>query len=474
MNLTLSQWNRDINVLGELRTSWNDRLKVCNETLQLEKGSGLREAGTPVASDANAVSNYLFNLTIIGKNCFKHIQENFDHFSDFYERISFFNKQCKCLSVRISDLQFTYRRHDINDTRFAKHLSMIQDQAYLLSLDVKKYKSTLIKPPLRERSPKHIDYNERTHLSEIKLKYPKRVPLEDTVAAAKKALFLAGSSDQDSLYLAFLKKTYSCVQTHQRDPIYLKCMNVAIQGLLLTPPMFLTILKTIIWNPIEYLFQGEVRSRSPLFLTFESLCNHRHHMQAYQRYATQLLHCPFITEQVAEAFERLAPHAESLDLEKATLGSNNIRELEPFLTDNKKPNAITVNQFINGLEQIYIQKKLETPVSLYTLHSRYEWFYRLNLDTKNKKIDLIFSQVASIPDPIKPNPFYPVITPNALKRLLEAAVSSPACREIKISRFLSELTFVEDILRESPYKLRGQNGNKKIYYRKSTPSNLMF
>lgn len=249
----IDQWKYDVAFLEAANTEWNDKLSVHGGRLQLQKGSSLRTPGTPVASDPSIVASHLKTLiNYVAKDCFKFLKKSADGTPQFYERIADFKREVDCFAMKACDLAGTF----LNDANSRERFTQIYHAAYVLLNEVKAYKATLVKPPSDQRPRKHIHYDERTSLNSFRWHHSKRVPVKETVAAAKKALELARGRGN--------------------------------------------------W----------VFSSAPQLTD--------RHMKAYQFFSRQVLHSPVITEEIAQAFEELAPHAELLDLSRTTLASQKL------------------------------------------------------------------------------------------------------------------------------------------------------
>lgn len=300
MESAISQWNEHISVFDALRTDWNDKLDVIDGRLQLQKGKDYRKMGTPIVVQPTPLADQIEKLiSNTAKECFESLKRSRTDDHAFYEKVASFKRQCKCLCTSLSNLQYAFRAHDIGDKSNTERYSQLYTLAANFLKEVEEFKSILVKPPQSSRPIKHIDYDERTTLQSIKRNHPKRVPLSETVAAAKKALSFA--------------------QPKVEHPLYIKRIIAVWTGLQLAIPVFfagiLTLLKIVFWNPVEWLKYGEVRTQSPLRIVLEQTQRPQsQHMRAYQRYTTQLLHCPQITPDVADAFEQLAPNAYVLDI----------------------------------------------------------------------------------------------------------------------------------------------------------------
>lgn len=456
MNLTNQQWQEDISTLTALRTQWGDILDVTNSRLQLEKGKYYSDSSQIILPYPSAVADHLEALiNKTAKECFNFLQlsKNNTPAPEFYEKIVDFKREFKYLYKRISNLQYTLRSHP--NKSYAERYSALFKLANDFLEQIKSYKSILQKPPIAERPIKHIEYNERTELVSIKWSYPERVPVGETVAAAKKALILAQPKPQ---------------------PLYIKFISVIASRTLLMIPFIavglLTVFKIVLWNPLEWLIRGEVRTISPLRLFTQALKIENRHTEAYQHFTTQIFHRPLITDEVAKAFEQLAPQAKLLDLEYSVLASEDITELADFIEEDTRPGAIPLATYLQTMKQICEVKKIQ----LQTLH-RVTHLYKLyndiylNQQEKNQDVTNFLENrskgLKENADISKPCATDSYISPKILLRLLNAASLSPTCREITLSSSLIELEIVRNFLNQFSYRLKEDCEFKKTYRRYS-------
>lgn len=458
MSLVMDRWLNDTGVLSNLRTSWNDKLEVVNDRLHLEEGQHSRGMGRLVTSHPTVVADYLESLiTNTAQEYFQTLQFSKEDSPVYYEQIADFKRQVKCLHKQVSNLQYTFRSHDCNNKSHAERYSQLFEVAFTFLKQVKDYKATLKKPSLEERPVKHIHYNERTDLHTIKWSYPKRIPIEETVAAAKQALLLAQP---------------------QQHP-FIRCIKAIGKGLVFAIPLLaaslLTVLKIVLWNPLECLIRGELRTISPLRWFLQELRTDNSHMRAYQSFSTQLFHQPFITEKVVEAFKQLAPQANLLDLDNAVLASEDITELAPFIEEDKRTGAIPLITYLNTMKRLCEEKNIKLQTLRTVSH-----FYKLHNDTylrrnregeEGQSIDDFLNDMSNRlrkdADIEKANAVCPYISPKALQELLNVAASSPTCREIQLSSSLVALQSVRDFLKSHSYRLKEDDEHRKTYRRYS-------
>ncbi len=452
MNFETNQWQNDTSIFDALRTNLNDKLDVVNGRLKHKMGQNIRPDGSPISESPETVADYIDSLIDVTANdVFESLKQINNNSPEFYEKVADFKRQFKCIYKRTSDLQFTFRYHDLNNDRLAQRYSQVFHKASAFLQQIKQYKSNLAKPPLEERPRKHINYDNRTDFRSIKYSYPKRVPLDETIVAANKALELAQLKPQS---------------------IFREAISFIANNILLSPVVFLmaslTVIKIVIWNPFELLIKGKVSSTSPLRWFLDSAKVPSSHMKAYQSFTTQILHCPWITEEVAEGFKKLATHADLLDLESVVLVSRDMRELAPFIDEYKKPGSIPVADYLEKLTKIYDEKGLEPQGTLFDLKYRYKMYNRSYATATNSQKNELFNDDYFIKANFNakqeaPHIAHPFIDPKVLKSLLESASTSPTCSKIKISASLAKLQVVGDFLKKNSYNLKDDGQFTKLY-----------
>lgn len=450
-------WSADVDVLSKLRTSWNDKLEIVDGSLNLVEGRRSRRKGASITTNPEAIANHLESLiNNTATTYFLELKFSESQSSEYYESIADFKRQVKCLKTRISDLQYVFRSFDCNQKSHADRYSALFEQAKSLWREVQDYKNSLEKPLLSKRPVKNIQYNERTDLYTIKHTYPKRVPLQATVEAAKQALLLA--------------------QPQQRP--FLRCIKAIGKGLVFAVPLFaaglLTVLKIVLWNPVEWLVQGEVRTISPLRWFLQKLKTDNPHMEAYQRFSTQLLHQPFITEEVVAAFKELAPQANLLDLGNAVLASEDITEFASFIQEDERPGAIPLDIYLNTMKDLCKQNNINLQ-TLRDVEQKYKLHNNVYLgdDSKEERksinnfLDDMCGHLPKNADINQASAGMPYISPKMLMELLDSAASSSTCRKIKLSSSLAELETVRNFLSANSYRFKNEDEESKTYRKHS-------
>ena len=92
-----------------------------------------------------------------------------------------------------------------------------------------------------------------------------------------------------------------------------------------------TIAKIILWNPVEWLIRGKVKTQSPWKSVgrCQKILFTSKHMIRYQRICDKLFYRSEINKEVVEAFKILSPHAECLNLSCVNLVGT-LDELKPI------------------------------------------------------------------------------------------------------------------------------------------------
>ena len=374
-------WKHDIAVLNDFRADWNDKLEVSDEGLRLVKG---RYIGSFVKPSV-AVLRQLEALIEISKECFGFLKRAKCDLPEFYEQVVMFKREVKCLHLCLNDMR------SVLDERLITGSSQLLDE-------VKAFKYTLKKPPLSERPVKHFVYDERMNPHSIKWTHPKRVPPEDTAAAALKALSLV---EEESFFV--------------------------------TARLLGGVLKEALWDPFDS--NG----------THENLTHHYLSFQGRQRtafvfFVKQLLGSRLITDEVVDAFAKLAHAVESLDLSRADLIAKDITELAPYIAQSKKAGAITPLAFLEAVKRA----RPDHAINLTYLSERYLSLvesYDL-LAQKTSWDDFLKTHLSTL----KLRKAHSFITLKVLLRLLEIAAASNSCRKIILSDTLTSLQPVSELL----------------------------
>jgi hypothetical protein len=428
MTLTLPKWEQEISTLENVRIRWDDRLSLQNGQLDLVEGRHTRGYSSRITiSDPTAVGDRIQELIKFGKTHFIELQAQRDD-KKFYEQITNFQRKIKQLSCRTSDLQYALRTLN---PQYCQRYDELFDQAHNLEIEVKKLKDP-VKPPLSERPIKHIEYNARTELWSIACFHRKRVPLAETVAAAKQALALS--------------------KVKPPQPLYQKSIAAVIKGILFTGAALLTVVKIIILNPIEWLLRGEVRTISPLRWMSEVLKPSNTHTRAYQLYCEQLLRQPRITEDVVKAFHELSGEANCLYLKEIQLTADqDLMELVPFINGKTLP----LNSYLDKLKSDTSGQGQDVQLlSRDDINRHYEIFSGL-FKGRGESVETFLNKMAinkvKFLSPSKGEPF---ITRSGLEALLNSAFASPTCREIKLPRSLLQTSYVKNLLKQHSYRFK--------------------
>lgn len=431
MGVVPIQWQKDLAVLETLRTWRNDKLNVVDHHLELTQGTYKRFCGAFVTPEPLKVAEHIQKLVDeIAKPYFEDLKNSPSDLPEYYEKVEDFKGEVALLAKRASDLQFTFRSNDIDKEKYAAHYSQLHDSMVVLREKVENYKNTLKTPP--SRSVKNITYNKDTELNSIIYLNSERVSVAGIVAAAKQALALAPK--------------FSIV----RQPLYLRCiiwMTVTLLSLpLLVPAVvacpWLTTLKVVLWNPVEFCIRGEVRTLSPNQILLGVIINileashlvyHDPHMEAYQHFVDKLVKRSVITDEIVEAFEALAPKAECLDLKHIVLRSDDITEFQDLIPEDKRPGAIPVAEYLEIMKDLPIKTLMTLKIRYTKLNTVY-----LKREDQNQTPQAFFNEDATwlgaqellVTGHWSADSTY--ITPTQLTRLVNAASSSPTCRDIKL------------------------------------------
>lgn len=286
-------WKREIGQLYDLRLNWNDKLEVINSGLRLTKGSEEKIDGKLFIPESIDIAEHLkFLVNTTATLHLKSLKNQTDH----YEQVADFKREFKCFNKMITDLRELFSAKVCNDPQIVEHYSQLYKLSSNLFSEVVEYKASLKKP--ENRPEKSFQYNERTELSSIKETYPKRVPLNHMLEAAKAAIKLAEPKNLEPM--GYCVKPFLC------------CLTA------------LSVVKYIVWNPFEKCIWGEVTTRTPLKYSVDDYIDTNKHMQAFQKISRQILNCELITNEVALGFAKLASGATTLNLKNAKFFSEEL------------------------------------------------------------------------------------------------------------------------------------------------------
>ncbi len=264
-------WKREISPLLDVRLNWNDKLELNDGTFQLTKGTVEELNGLSILEPEIVYEQLNALITKTAHNHLTHLKT----LENPYEDTSDFKREFKQLGTLLTDLKKPY-------------IELLSEHAQFFN-EIAEFKNTLEKP--KDRPWKSIEYNERTEIDSIKKTPSKRTPVSEIIKAATQALNLAEPKIHASLEC--------CVQ-----PVFC-CLSL------------LSCLKVMCWNPCERYRTGKIETRSPLKFAIDGFMDENRHIQAYQRFAAQLLNSETITEEAALGFAKLAPCANTLDLSNA-------------------------------------------------------------------------------------------------------------------------------------------------------------
>jgi hypothetical protein len=397
-------WSDEIKTLKEFNCDFTDTLEVKNNRLVLTKGNFRSSSYYPL-KNAPLVAKHI--ETLISETAKSHF-ETLKTTND-YEKISEFNRDLTLLIIQLKALA---RR----SPSFKKNMDIfsgLDGKTYRLRIDVELYNEKQPKPELKTRVQETITHTERTSLSSITCFYPEGVPLQSTLNAAKTALRLG---KQDTKWRSF------CYVAGEIG-------KIALIALAMIPATCLTLLKFIVWNPIEYWIRGEIQTRSPFQILKDLRPFYNTHRIACQLYIKKiLLNHPLTSKEVISAFKDLAPHAETLDLSSACIVVDNESELT----------ELGVESF-NGINYPY-------PII--------KW-YSCRFNEEKRPDNIVFY------------PSLNFISKSNLLELLKTAKSSPSCKEIDLSIDLLEVPFVHDWLKKNSYKYKKREYRALTFIRKN-------
>ena len=324
-------WKHEIGQLYDLRLSLDDTLEVVDGAFRLTKGETEKQDGKLIIPDLNAVSEHL-NFLVHNKASthLTHLKNQTDH----YEDVADFKREFKCLNRLISNL-----RHIFKDK-----FEMLYERSSKIFSEIVEYKRSLKKP--LNRPIKHITYDERTELSSIKDTYSKRVPIDETVKAALTALKMAEPEVNEPVKRC-IEPLFCCLAT---------C----------------SLIKIALWNPIEWLYKGNVSTKSPLRWSLDDYVENNKHMLAFQKFCNQLLNSDMITNEVAMGFAKLAPFATTLDLKNidySRIDSNTLSLLLEAACSSKVCHTIHISK--NLLESDYVQDFLSKHAFIATIYDKH-------------------------------------------------------------------------------------------------------
>jgi hypothetical protein len=427
-------WKDEIVVIHEFSGHLNDVLDVSDGHLHLTQGKSPRNKTDVITTQPIPLTNHLESLINHRATAFFESLRGSEINRDHYEQVVTFKREVKTLIQCLKDLQKSF--NTLGDRIPETRCLALCERAKDFYKKVKTYKSTLQKPPLAERPVKHFVYNERTDIRSIGWKHPKRRPIEDTVKAAKDAL--AFSEKQRAQHL------------EKKGGIACFFSNISnFYGIMEAVAKAPESEKEKVRTTHVKKFVDDIFTEEPVDM----------HWEAYQQIVSQLMHTPVITDEFVNAFKNLANHAESLNLLTATLASNDIAELAPFLEQVVGISPLTPSEFIEKMKPIYQEKKFQL-ITLHSLKNHYELirdlsegehetnpFFRSNRDA------FIQRHSRHLKDDAKSaRPGGPFISPTRLIELLNAAFASQSCREIRLLPSIAKHPSISTLLKKHSFE----------------------
>lgn len=448
----IQSWQRDIDTLQQWRSDLNDRLYIERDELLLIKGTHPRALGVSITPKPDALAQHIDKLLGIAKQIFEDLEKNRAE----YEEVTRFRMEVKSLKKSISDLKLTFQRHDYNNPIYENLYENLFKTSSQIYLSVKQHKNDLKKPSVETRPKRPVEYNERTELASIRYFPSKRATISDILNAAKEALRLATLNHE----------------LNQQTRLQ-KTLRIMIRVGILTPVYFAAALaqapKILCWDPLERRIFGEQRTE-PFYEKILRMMteNSTLHREAFQGYANQLLRFPIITDEAADAFCELAPHASELDLQNVILGSANLLDFEPYI----KPEALPPNEFLKAAQD-WLKKSEHFSINLEDIERSYQENDQAFISQK-KSPRFCLNMIAHLnieSITYEPNMLNPHISPRNLFKLLDAAVRSPSCKTLIISSHLMKIADVKGFLQKQPYQeVEWAHANQKhtVFVRQET------
>lgn len=452
-----ARWQSDIGALTTLNADWRDELQVVNPKDQLicSPGAYLRKKGLGLTPHSAILLKHIeYTVNVIAVDLFNSIKESAQKTTDpksYFERVVNFSRQVGILAMRISDICYTYESDDCNQASIKERYSKLYETASSFKKEVIVYKKTLNPPESSPGPEEHFSYTERTDSREIKYSRLKNVPFQEIVTAAKNALSLT------------TQPRHARIDSLKKES--LRIIKDSFFNLVpLIGALMLSVLKIILWNPFEFLFKGVINTKSPLRLLIEEeslLPCSKMHMFNYQLLVRTITQRPYVKQEQALAFKELVLHVESLDWSTALLASEDMIGLADFLPAEE--GAITPALFLASMQRHFNQNDSR---SLYSVESLYKG---INADYLEKKaqfkgpedyLNNLCEKIGKRPKPFEASEIHPYVSPDALKIILEAAASSPTCREIKLSKYLFNLSYVQETLSRNGFSISADENNQ--------------
>jgi hypothetical protein len=458
---------RDYDTLAKLNTVQGDKLSVEKNVLEISEGGFLQAPKRTIKNliygghNRENVTKYLEDLAKKTKQFADELLENPEIIKNNPRVVKGYAKKIGLVASAMSDLEYNYREEgpfSFKNEACAK-LSNLFDQFKninkLLKEELKK-----VDMPARSTPKPPIDFEAPINLKRIKLKMSKSQTPEDVLLLAKNA-------------------------EKQMVPLWKKISVIALSVLatiiIAIPLQFLTTLKWVIWNPIEFIVKGKVSTKNPISWWATNISQlwtrytSKAPKDAIERYAMQLLRAPIITERHVEAFSQISQHVKEIDLVHTDIGSNDFDELMSIIEKDRKFKNITKDKFgpnaTQALKQLLdgLDGKLVKPFDFElflmgyfnSLHLQWidnpnfnsdkasdkvktrflEWKEKFDGDQENAQARLdYFMKTVTLDECLEGESKRVYITPKNLGKLIEIAGKNTECRQIKIPQQGSKLT----------------------------------
>lgn len=408
-------WSREFEVYRRLNTANNDRIEVKEGMLVLTKGTHDRAKGISITSNPKVLADYLERLIDqTARSVFDGLQKN-----PSYEEVTLFRKQIKILTKKILDLQISFRSHDIGRKVQVQRYKQLFQKANALYIQAEELKKAINRPLLSDRPIVHYAYDVEDC---IKYLHPKRVPVQETVAAAQKALKFS-----------------------LKEPLVKKIARIVLFSLPLMGASIIHACKLILWNPFERLICGQLQTESPFDKLVRLAFPGNPHFDQMLKLAHQLLRTPAITSDAVNGICAFAPYFTKLELKNVKIIENDIMAYAPLM---KRKN---IQEYLEALKKVCDEKKIHR-VSLNKAQDLLDEFYKyprkMKLEDflakhseKPQVVDGKFYFFGDAPDVNEPH-----LSKEGLLKIVTSMVQSSKCSSIELSETAYDLPGVSKIL----------------------------
>lgn len=276
-----------------------------------------------------------------------------------------FSRLVKQVSTQVSNIQYAYRP-TFGKGRVCKHFSATFDRFYIISKALKE--QTKSNPDIFHQLTKpSLDFDAPVDLKNIRYKFPCGRSVDDIVKLSESA--------KKQIPPTWKKVAYMSA-------------DILLTAIAYTPLALLTVLKIVVWNPIEFILKkGEVTTRNPFSWWFDNCSNKMDKAlpdapkKALRLYANQLLRAQVITKEHISAFSKLSDHVQEIQLSMCCIGSNNVDELLSMCKSRNKQyffkNHLVIGPVAKEALQECIVKNSVTPADfdtyLYSSICELEW-----------------------------------------------------------------------------------------------------